>query len=81
MVQPTRKQETQATTPQQKEKVYKRTTKKMPQQQKEKIRQSLKRFNQANPRSSEWCQKISKGCKAYWDALGEKDETKIEDLI
>ena len=79
MVQPTRKQETQATQPQQK--VYKRTSKKMPQQQKEKIRQSLKRFNQANPRSSEWCQKISKGCKAYWDFLGQKDETEIEDLI
>ena len=79
MVQPTRKQETQATQPQQK--VYKRTSKKMPQQQKEKIRQSLKRFNQLHPRSDSYRKKISDGCKKYWDALGQKDETKIEDLI
>lgn len=60
--------------------IYKRTTKKMPQQQKEKIRQSLKRFNETHPRSDAYRKKISDGCKKYWSQF-KTDDTKIEDLI
>lgn len=80
MVQPTRKQETQATQPQQKEKVYKRTSKKMSPQQKEKIRQSLRSYYATHKRDTEWRKRISDGCKAYWSHFS-KEDTEIEDLI
>ena len=60
---------------------YKRTTRAVASATKEKIRQSLRRYNQAHPRSDEYRQKISNGLKNYWEQISKKDETTIEDLV
>ncbi|MBP5392120.1 MAG: hypothetical protein J6Y40_08595 [Bacteroidales bacterium] len=60
---------------------YKRSTRAVASATKEKIRQSLRRYNQAHPRSTEYRNKISMGLKNYWNQISKNDETKIEDLI
>lgn len=64
------------------EKNYKRTTRKMSPATKEKISQSLRLYNQTNPRDDEYRNKISDGCKSYWAIIPPpKKKTDVEDLI
>lgn len=57
-----------------------RTTREVSPQVREKIRQSLKRYNQQHPRTEEYRKKLSDGNKRAWSKLP-KNTTEIEDLI